>query len=75
MAPPIIWRMESDAELRRELQDAIAKVREQIDVQERTPTFISGLSGGPSGQTQAIDELQAELAQLQDALKTLSSGA
>jgi hypothetical protein len=65
--------MESDAELRRELQDAIAKVRGQIDVQARTTTYISGLGGGPSGKTQAIDELQAELAQLEDALANLGT--
>jgi hypothetical protein len=67
--------MESDAELRRELQDAIAKLRGQIDVQARTPSYGAAFGGsGPSGQTQAIEELQAELAQLEDALKNLNEG-
>jgi hypothetical protein len=68
----ILEGKQSDAELRRELQDAIAKVRGQIDVQARTPSYGATFGGfGPSGKIQAIEELQAELAQLEDALKNL----
>jgi hypothetical protein len=63
--------MESDADLRRELEDAISKVREQIDVQARTPTFIPGFDG-VEGKSIALAELQAELTQLEDALKNLN---
>ena len=62
--------MESNAELRRQLQDAIANVRQQIDVQERTPSY--GAAFGPSSKAEAIEELQVELAQLEDALRSLS---
>ncbi len=62
--------MESNADLRRQLQDAIANVRQQIDVQERTPSY--GAAFGPSSKAEAIEELQVELAQLEEALRSLS---
>lgn len=65
--------MESDAELRRELQDAIIAVRRQIDAQARTPSYGAAFGSGPSGKTQAIEELQTELAELEEALRSLSA--
>jgi len=54
--------------LRQELEDAIAKVRAQIEVEQRSGHYI-GDNAIVSG---AIAELQAELAQLQEALAGLN---
>ena len=61
--------MESDAELRRELQAAIANVRRQIDVQSGANNY-NGI-GFPSGRVVALRELEDELAQLEEALAGL----
>jgi len=62
--------MESKAELRRELEDAIANVRRQIDFQVRAGRDpFAGV--GPSGDALVFKELQDELAQLEEALAGL----
>jgi hypothetical protein len=60
--------MESVAKLRAELEDAIAKVRRQIDVQR---SVAAGLGGGLGGDAAAIRALQIELSELEDALANL----
>ena len=52
------------AALRAELQDAIAKVRHQIEIQSISDHYV----GGGRSSAEAIEELQAELAQLEAAL-------
>lgn len=54
--------------LRQELEEAIARVRGQIDVEARSGHYIGD---GPIT-AGALTELQAELAQLEQALKDLS---
>ena len=62
--------MESNAQLRRELTEAIATVRRQIDVQRSSVGYL--FSGArPSGGALAIEALESELEQLQDALRGL----
>jgi hypothetical protein len=60
--------MESDADLRRELTEAVAKVRRQLEI-------ITGPSAGNRSvwgdNTAAIADLQSELAQLEQALDDL----
>jgi hypothetical protein len=60
--------MESDAELRRELTEAIAKVRRQLEI-------MTGPSAGNRSvwgdNTAAIADLRSELAELQQALDNL----
>lgn len=58
---------ESQDTLRAELQDAIAKVRHQIDVQENADHYIGS---GPIV-VRAVHELEAELIQLEEALARL----
>jgi hypothetical protein len=63
--------MESDEELRAELKAAIAKVTHQIDIQSGSGHFAAS---GPSSRESLIQELQSELANLEDALAGLGSG-
>jgi hypothetical protein len=69
---PISRRMEPRAELRKQLEDAIAQVRRQIGVQASS---IDRLTGAiyPSGDTLALKALEDELAQLETALAHLDS--
>ncbi len=62
--------MESREQLRAELEEAIARVRRQIDINIRTS--IVGDYGPRFGPT-ATDELKAELAELEDALGSLDT--
>jgi len=64
--------MESRGQLRAELSDAIARVRRQIDINIRTS--VVGDFGPRFGRT-ATDELEVELARLEDALANLDSDA
>jgi hypothetical protein len=57
--------METKDDLRRELKDAIEKVRHQIEVQEATPSYVS--SPGHSGNEVALAALRTELAELEEA--------
>ncbi len=59
--------MSTQNPLRHDLEVAIAKVREQIDVQERSTHYIGD---GPIA-SEAVAELRAELAELEDALAGL----
>ncbi len=60
--------MSSSEPLREELQEAIAKVRHQIEVQSTADHYI----GSGRITVEAIAELQAELTQLEAALAGLS---
>lgn len=64
--------MESDAELRRQLTEAIARVRHQLEVQ-RSANGFAYQDVGPSGYASAIDGLERELAELREALSGLRS--
>ena len=64
-------RMESKAELRQELTEAVARVRQQMDVQRRSVSYLG--VGMPDGGAVATAQLEAELAQLEDALADLGS--
>ena len=57
--------------LRRELEDAIASVRRQIEIHETSSGAIVPGIGPPEGQT-ALTDLRAELAELEGALADLS---
>ena len=58
---------ETDAELRRELQTAIAAVRQQIAVQSTADHYV-----GSEGITEkALSELRSELVRLEEALAGL----
>jgi hypothetical protein len=65
--------MESKAELRRELEDAIAKVKRQLAI-DAAPTVMPPNLGGPPDMRGVIVELQSELARLEEALAGLGSG-
>ena len=65
--------MESDADLRAELQAAIAKVTRQIEVQS-TSRPLRGV-GTAEQNAELVAELQAELTQLEDALAGLGGAA
>ena len=65
--------MESRAELRQELQDAIQQVRRQIGVQAGSIDRLKGTMF-PSGDTLALKALEDELAQLEEALANLDAG-
>jgi hypothetical protein len=54
---------QSQAALRAELQEAIAKVRHQIEIQSISDHYV----GGGRSSADAIEELRAELVQLEDA--------
>lgn len=68
----IVPRMESRAELRKELEEAIAQVRRQIGEQASSIDRLSGTLY-PSGDTLAVMALEDELAQLEHALANLDS--
>ena len=58
---------ETDAQLREELEEAIGKVRHQIDIQSTADHYI-----GSEGITEAaLGELKSELVQLEEALARL----
>jgi hypothetical protein len=57
--------------LRQQLTDAIANVRGQIDLQQRSRWTVIGSTGGD---TIALQALQDELAQLEQALANLGAG-
>ena len=60
--------------LRVQLEEARAKVREQISRQQSTPSW--GPAGEePIGAEGAIQELQTELAEIEQALANLPAGA
>ena len=63
-----MWWHKKERPLREQLTAAIAKVNDQIDVQRRTPPPFG--SFGPRDRS-ALEELQAELTQLKDALANL----
>lgn len=63
--------MESDGELRAELEAAIAKVSRQIEIEQTSSDFVAG---GPSGRPALIEGLRAELSDLKDALARLAPG-
>jgi|HubBroStandDraft_1064217.scaffolds.fasta_scaffold23629_5 hypothetical protein len=65
--------MDSKAELRRELEDAIAKVKRQLEI-DATPSAMPRILGGPPDMRGVVGELQSELARLQEALAGLGSG-
>jgi hypothetical protein len=57
-----------------QLEEARAKVRDQILRQQSTPSW--GPAGEePSGKEEATQELEAELAQIEEALANLPKGA
>ncbi len=59
--------------LRVQLEEARAKVREQIARQQGTPSW--GPAGeAPTGKEEAIQELEAELAEIEQALANLPAG-
>jgi hypothetical protein len=58
---------DSPDQLRDELKEAIARVREQIDIEERSGHYI----GDGSITVGALAELRTELAQLEEALANL----
>ncbi|HXQ11326.1 MAG TPA: hypothetical protein VN805_10075 [Caulobacteraceae bacterium] len=59
-----------DRELRKELIEARAKVKRQIEIEESSDgPFPAGLV--PDGRAAVIGELRAELAQLEEALARL----
>jgi hypothetical protein len=64
--------MESRAKLREELEEAIAKVREQISVQSGSSDPFAG-AAVPSGDALAVKALEDELAELEEALADLDS--
>jgi hypothetical protein len=64
--------METIADLRKELDAAIANVRRQIDVLATSPGGLPNGSG-PSGDALANEALEQELAQLEEALANLDS--
>jgi hypothetical protein len=66
--------MESRADLRKELEDAIADVRRQISVQTVRVDVLPG-GPGPTGSALAIRALEDELARLEEALADLSDEA
>ena len=57
--------------LREQLTEAITNVRRQIDVQRRSYGALDVVVVGPTGGEEAIRELEAELAQLEEALAEL----
>jgi hypothetical protein len=61
---------QSQEPLREELEAAIVKVRHQIEVQQISDHYV----GSGSITAEAIGELRAELAQLEDALTNLAPG-
>jgi hypothetical protein len=67
----MIKPMESRRQLRAELEDAIAKVRLQIGVDQTSRAYVGNQIGTQSGQDVAIATLQNTLAELQDALADL----
>jgi hypothetical protein len=58
---------DSPDQLRDELKEAIARLREQIDIEERSGHYI----GDGSITVGALAELRTELAQLEEALANL----
>ncbi len=59
---------ETDDELRKELEEACAKVRQQIDSLDRTRF---SRAGGYGGDDLALERLNTALAQLEEALANL----
>ncbi len=62
--------METDSGVRAELEAAIARVSRQIEIQGASRNFAAS---GPSSGSALVEELQAELSQLQEALAGLES--
>jgi hypothetical protein len=63
-----------DRELRKELIEARAKLKRQIEIEETsTGPFPAGLL--PDNRAELIGELRAELTQLEDALARLGTGS
>jgi hypothetical protein len=71
--------MTSDADdnrpLSEQLKEARDNVREQILRQQSTPSYGAATSDGPTGKEEVIEELEAELAQIESALANLPEGA
>jgi hypothetical protein len=65
---------EDNRPLRVQLLEARTKVRDQILRQQSTPSW-GPASDGLSGKQEAIQELEAELAQIEQALADLPKGA
>lgn len=75
-----MWRhkpkpSESEKPLRQQLVEACENVRRQIEIQQQTVPDPDGFRGGfaITGEEIAIRELEAELAQLEEALAALDS--
>jgi hypothetical protein len=64
-----------DEELRKQLREACANVRRQIESQDVSRGYAPGLAGRESGSTLAIRALESELAQLEEALANLEPDA
>ena len=65
--------MESAADLRRELHAAILNVRRQIELQEAARSYRATIGFQRSGGARVLDDLRAELAQLEEALDNLQT--
>ncbi len=58
-----------------QLKEARDKVREQILRQQSTPSYGAATSDGPTAKEEVIQELEDELAQIEQALANLPEGA
>lgn len=67
--------MQSKAERRRELEDAIANVRRQLNIDETTVGYMIGGEGpnAPTGHANAIATLRETLAGLEETLADLDA--